>query len=232
MKSKEKLVTFDYLLNGEIFKVFVTFENKVKKTYRIKMTIDKRIEISIYKKYDLNTIVKFLDKNQDWIKSSSQKFDKYLKYFNENFDIDVSELFSKRKYLYLGKVYDNKLGLDFSYNSFFLKQEFDSMVLHKLYEKITLNYINPPKLIIKKLKSRWGSYNKKEHTITLNLYLLFFSEDIIDYVIFHELTHTLVFNHSKDFYNELVKVCPNYKSIKEKMKLLSLISERLVALEK
>lgn len=33
----------------------------------------------------------------------------------------------------------------------------------------------------------------------------------IDYVIIHELTHLIHFNHSKDYWNVVRKICPNYQ---------------------
>ncbi len=55
--------------------------------------------MSIYKGYDINTIIKFLDKNSDWIKSSSAKFDKYIDYLNDTLGIDISELLNAKSYL-------------------------------------------------------------------------------------------------------------------------------------
>jgi predicted metal-dependent hydrolase len=33
----------------------------------------------------------------------------------------------------------------------------------------------------------------------------------MDSVIIHELCHLKYMNHSKEFYNEVLRVCPNYK---------------------
>lgn len=65
-------------------------------------------------------------------------------------------------------------------------------------------------LKFRKMKSRWGSYNKNKKLITLNKWLVVLPYDLIDYVICHELTHHYVFNHSKDFYNQLAKLYPDY----------------------
>jgi hypothetical protein len=47
----------------------------------------------------------------------------------------------------------------------------------------------PGKISIKKLKNRWGSMGKNGRTVNLNVNLLKASEDIIDYIVLHELCH-------------------------------------------
>ena len=41
--------------------------------------------------------------------------------------------------------------------------------------------------------------------------------ECIEYVVLHEFTHFLVANHSKEFYDELSRVCPDYKELKNKL---------------
>ena len=60
-------------------------------------------------------------------------------------------------------------------------------------------------------KSRWGSCNGKNN-LSFSLRLLLAPTSEIDYVIIHELTHTVHHNHSKNFWNEVSKYCPNYKN--------------------
>ena len=38
-----------------------------------------------------------------------------------------------------------------------------------------------------------------------------FKIDIIDYVIYHELSHFIHFDHSSNFWNLVSKYCKNYK---------------------
>jgi predicted metal-dependent hydrolase len=67
------------------------------------------------------------------------------------------------------------------------------------------------------LKTRWGSCNS-EHEIVLNIYLIQLPWELIDYVIMHELTHTKFLNHSADFWKELEKYLPNYKTCQKEIK--------------
>ncbi len=58
----------------------------------------------------------------------------------------------------------------------------------------------PVNICFKYLKSRWGSYNRQQNLITLNLALCKLSGKYISYVAAHEVTHIFVHNHSDDFY--------------------------------
>lgn len=61
------------------------------------------------------------------------------------------------------------------------------------------------KIFIKNTKTRWGSCSIKNN-INLNLNLLRLPQNLIDYVILHELSHTVHHNHSKDFWDLLNQI--------------------------
>jgi len=66
------------------------------------------------------------------------------------------------------------------------------------------------KVIFKHMFSRWGSCSRINN-ISLNNLLYHLSDDLKDYVIKHELVHTKVKNHGKEFWNMLESVCENSK---------------------
>ena len=80
---------------------------------------------------------------------------------------------------------------------------------------------NYQKLTIKNTKSRWGSCSF-DNNINLSLHLMRISNELIDYVILHELVHTKVKNHSSKFWETLEKHCPNSKSLDKELKKYSL----------
>ena len=80
------------------------------------------------------------------------------------------------------------------------------------------------KVSIRKQKTRWGSCSS-QNNISLNQNLLHLTDELIDYVLLHELTHTRVKDHSPSFWNELETVCPDAK---EKRRLLKTYSYCLV----
>jgi predicted metal-dependent hydrolase len=54
-------------------------------------------------------------------------------------------------------------------------------------------------------KTNWGSCSGKNN-ISLNLNLMKLPDHLIDYIILHELAHTIVKNHSSNFYQVLNRV--------------------------
>lgn len=81
--------------------------------------------------------------------------------------------------------------------------------------------IIPNKVIIKKLKSRWGSADKNG-TISINEKLTQMPPRLSDYVIIHELCHLNVNNHSHRFWSLLERHCPKFKKRKDELDHLSI----------
>ena len=73
------------------------------------------------------------------------------------------------------------------------------------------------RVFIKNHRSRWGSCSVKNN-INLSLHLMRLSDDLIDYVILHELVHTEIKNHSSTFWDRLAKVCPNTQLLRKKLR--------------
>lgn len=86
------------------------------------------------------------------------------------------------------------------------------------FYKIYQEEIPYPKLRIRKMKTRWGVCNRKNNTITLNSELIRYPIDCLDYVIVHELSHFVHFDHSKQFWLQVAKYFPNYKETRNKLK--------------
>ena len=107
----------------------------------------------------------------------------------------------------------------------------DEKTLDRYLKQILLEYLNkrvpiyksmmnvqtPYKVKVRKMNTRHGSNSRKTKSLAFQLSLVHYSPEIIDSVIVHELVHDKVFNHSKTFYNEVYKYCPNYWILKRKL---------------
>jgi len=69
--------------------------------------------------------------------------------------------------------------------------------------------VKPKKIVLKKLKNRWGSVTRNG-TINLNINLIKTPESVIDYIIIHELCHFKIKGHSFKFWNFLNRFVPDY----------------------
>ena len=63
---------------------------------------------------------------------------------------------------------------------------------------------------ISSARTRWGSCSSRG-TLSFTWRLVMVPEDMIDYVIVHELVHLLIPNHSKEFWRQVGLIVPEYK---------------------
>lgn len=77
-------------------------------------------------------------------------------------------------------------------------------------------------LKIKDQSTIWGSCSPKNN-INLNRKLVHLPAPLIDYVILHELTHTLEKNHSQKFWGKLGKFVKNPKKMNKELKRFPIV---------
>lgn len=69
----------------------------------------------------------------------------------------------------------------------------------------------------KSLKTRWGSCSSNK-VINLNIWLMQLPDELIDYVLVHELAHLQFPHHQPDFWQEVAKTIPTYKQLRKELK--------------
>jgi predicted metal-dependent hydrolase len=73
------------------------------------------------------------------------------------------------------------------------------------------------KLIVRAQKAQWGSCSPKNR-ISLNIKLAHLPEELVDYVIMHELAHTRVKNHGKRFWRLLDSLFGDAKALDSRLR--------------
>ena len=56
----------------------------------------------------------------------------------------------------------------------------------------------------------------------MNWRLVFLDEALVDYVLAHELAHTVQMNHSAAFWAQVARMCPDYKNLRRQLKQFDL----------
>lgn len=93
--------------------------------------------------------------------------------------------------------------------------------LEKCFERFKKYEIQRPKLQIRKMLKRWGSFGQKG-IIYLNPELIKAPVYCIDYVITHELCHLIYPNHGKQFYELLGRIMPDWEQRKLKLEKIDI----------
>lgn len=103
-----------------------------------------------------------------------------------------------------------------------LQQWYCSHASERLEEK-THRYAKSMGLTVKQItvksyKSRWGSCSA-DGNISYNWKIIMAPHLIVDYVVVHELSHILHYNHSPDFWKCVARYLPDYKDRREWLKV-------------
>lgn len=72
-------------------------------------------------------------------------------------------------------------------------------------------------------KTQWGNCDGKCN-IRLNWRLVMLDDELVMYVIIHELCHTAYHDHSSQFWALVQKYLPNYKAAKKRLKAFSVLT--------
>lgn len=179
-------------------------------------------------KVSLAKIEQLLLKKSSWIEKSREKLEQ-----TKGKALDFSRV---PELYFMGELYPLKLKvqdkkktiLSFEENSFTLfYHSYDEILFQKhvdhFYKVEAKKYIpklveiwvknmsfNPTDIRFRKTKRQWGSCSAK-NVLSFNTMMMKLPQDVIQYVIVHELAHIKHKHHQKSFWKEVEAYLPNYR---------------------
>lgn len=205
-------------IDNQEYEVIIVKKNN-KNTY-LRITEDLKIYVTTSHFTTKLGIKKIIENNEEQIKkmiNAQKRRNKKNEHFNylgnryEVFIDDVKEIKFLDDAIFVNNEEQLRKWLKKETNLLFQKQ------LDYYYDIFEEN-IPYPKLKIRDMKTRWGVCNKKDNSITLNSKLIEYDIEKLNYVIIHELSHFIHFNHSKEFWNLVSKYEPDYKKIRKQLR--------------
>ena len=70
---------------------------------------------------------------------------------------------------------------------------------------------------VRNQRTRWGSCSVKKN-INLNQALVFLRPELVEYLMIHELCHTVEMNHSKKYWELVARHCPEYRTLDKELR--------------
>lgn len=218
--------------------IFFELKRSSRKTLAIEVHPDSSVHIIAPEKSSIKDIDQKVEKRASWIIKQQQYFEQFLPRTPER------QYVSGETHYYLGKSYVlkvhsgpmNQVKLKAGKLDVICKDEVKQEMVKKLlakwyyqhaerkfnilaleaYSKFKEYDFDMPNIEIRRMSKRWGSCNTVDK-ITINPEIIKASSKCIQYVLIHEMTHLVVSNHNKKFYNTLTAVMPNWQKWKNKL---------------
>jgi len=198
-----------------------------RKTLSLQINHDAELIVRAPNQLPVKKIEQFIDEKSSWIekKSNTIRLTKSQKPTYKNGE----------KFLYLGNSYplsvntSHQQGLNFNGEVFklntggkceflkYYKSAFKKIALPRVNYYADTYQFSYNQVRLKAQKTLWGSCSCVNN-INLNYLLIGAPISVIDYVIVHELSHTIYKNHSKDFWQLVASILPDYKIDKKWLK--------------
>lgn len=188
---------------------------------RLRVSEDGKVRIIAPPAFSDEDIAAMLRKKGKWIESN-------LKYFNGMSTIELQRnqllLFGNRYSYFYDTTYAQKVIVDHEHKTITSQRDLlDPKIQERWYRSVAKKHLTKRtkelstkmklsfnRLFIRESKTKWGNCSK-EKNISLNWKLIKAPDYVIDYIIIHELLHTVVMGHTHKFWTLLKSYYPDYK---------------------
>jgi predicted metal-dependent hydrolase len=174
----------------------------------------------------------FVEKHAGWLEKKQAEM-------NSKVPEPIKQYQPGENFLFLGREYSldivqgqhKKLILDDHFKLAASARENAELVFQNWYRKQALQIITErvkyfadqyqfhfARIRITSARTRWGSCSSKG-TLSFSWRLILTPMETIDYVVIHELAHTVHQNHSKRFWALVEKIMPDYKDLRKRLRL-------------
>ena len=217
--------------------VSIVIERKKVSSCRLKIFPSQEIKFSVPSETSSEWITRYLQSKKDWLAEKFENFAKTKGYDATEFIRHGISIRMLGQDMVFSICRSEKQQVHTEYRSIYIslpdpsaeqtsKRMFESWwrkrsfsvcseILDALYPVIEKHNIKKPNLLIRKMKTLWGSSSPHNGTITLNFYLLKAKKAGIEYVILHELIHFLFPHHNRQFHDFLTLYMPDWKERKK-----------------
>lgn len=172
----------------------VTIIRSNRKTIAIQVRSDGSVILRAPKRASKEEINHVLESKKDWIIRSVDKMKKQKREYEEHPELQLtSEELHK------------------------LAQQARDYIPKRVEYYAPLVGVDYGRITIRNQRTRWGSCSSKGN-LNFNCLLMLAPEEILDYIVVHELCHRKQMNHSKAFWAEVEKILPDYKNCEKWLK--------------
>jgi predicted metal-dependent hydrolase len=201
------------------------FRNRRSKSMKISIKPDKSVLVSYPYFVCEKDVFLFLTKNEAWIKKHQAKMKNQWTKYDSNSELqtklhnirfqqgDKNHVQKKGRSVLISvadfNIDDSRQFIEKVITEVY-RFEARSLLPGRLRELAREKGFSCNKITIRNNKRNWGSCSSKNN-ISLNLQMMKLPDELIDYVLLHELVHTEIKNHSAKFWKRLDELT-NYRA--------------------
>ncbi len=213
---------------------FTLVSSRLARTMHIRISQNKGLEVVVPLRYDSRHLERFLSEKQEWVVKHFDEMRRRIKERPDFVDGVKIPVFGQLITVRILKHPKSRTHIAESANELrvfcdgtpaaakkaliqWLKKNAAEYLNQKTLELARIMEVDYRRISVRSQASRWGSCSAKNN-LNFNWKLIFFEPEVVNYVIMHELAHTVHHNHSENFYELLERYCPNYKILRKQLR--------------